>query len=189
MSSSIKELKNIYSNNFIDCKSDFHSCSFDPTNNIYLVSSTKKCFNYDDIKEIVFFGRKTVCSVDSIAFDEIEDAIIFVEFKDSKYSSCRDNFITSSQDSFLINRLIISLLGDESMNFIKRKCILVLDEQKNSTFISSYKRSKISKKLEDNIAYKVLKEKLLDKEIFGIKLFDDVAICTQHEFDNVVKNI
>ena len=189
MNSYISCLKEIYESKFDLCKSNFKDCSCNNIEGKFLVTSTKDCLNYDLIKEKVFFGRKTICSVDSLAFDEIQKVILFIEFKDSKYKSCKKNAVESAQDSFLINRLIISLFGNDSMNCIPRKYVLVLDEIKNSTNLVNYYACKRSKKLCDNSMYKYLKEKLIDTDYFGNLLFNEIEISSNNNFDEIVENI
>lgn len=189
MENSIAQLKAIYFNTFSSCKSNFKDCSYDKTNKVYLVSSIKECINYDLIKRELFFGRDSVCSADSLAFDEIKNEMLIIEFKDSKFKSCKNNSVQSGQDSFLINRLIISLFGNNIMNDISRKYVLVLDETKNSSKIASYYAAKRSNSLNDNNMYKFLKEKLVDYNYCGYKLFSEIEISSNKKFDDVVKNI
>lgn len=189
MVSSVDEIKKIYFNKFSDCISNFSNCSYNDAGTKPLVASTKPCFNFDLIKEIMFLGRTSVCSVDSIAFDIGNDTILFIEFKDSKFKACKENFIQSAQDSFLTHRLIVSFFGEESLNKVRRKCILVLDETKNSSFITSYYASKRSNKLDENLAYLSLKRKLLDTNFFDVSFYDEIEICTQSNFDEIVKKI
>lgn len=189
MESSITQLKNIYYNTFSSCKSNFKECSKDSINNVYLVSSIKECMNFDLIKDNISFQRKHLCSVDSIAFDEVDNTILFIEFKDSKFKSCRKNTVQKGQDSFLINRLVISLLGNNIMNDISRKYVLVLDETKNSSKFASYYAAKRSNSLEDDNMYRFLKDKLVDYEYHGNKLFSEIEISQNNKFDDIIKNI
>lgn len=190
MESSITQLKNIYYNTFSSCISNFKECSKDSTNNVYLVSSLKECINYDLIKDNISFQRNHLCSVDSVAFDEVNNTILFIEFKDSIYNSTvKENYIKSSQDSFLINCVIISLHGDNDMNNIKRKSVLVLNKYKNSSTISNYYACKRSNKLDKNTLYRSFKSKLIDYSFNGFKLFDEIEIVCEDKFDDVVKNI
>ena len=141
------------------------------------------------LKPILFFGRDSLCSADSLAFDEIKSEILFIEFKNSNFRKCKKNTVQSGQDSFLINRLVISLLGNNIMNDISRKYVLVLDETKNSNELTSYYAAKISNSLNNNYMYKYLKENLLDYEYYGHKLFSEIEISSNIRFDDIVKNI
>lgn len=189
MESGITQLKDIYFNTFSSCKSNFKECSIDSINNVYLVSSIKECINYDLLKRILFFCRDSICSADSLAFDEIKNEILFIEFKDSKFKSCKKNTVQAGQDSFLINRLVISLLGNNIMNHISRKYVLVLDETKNSNKLAGYYAAKRSNSLDGDDMYKFLKEKLVDYEYYGHKLFSEIEISSNIRFDDIVKNI
>lgn len=185
----ITQLKKIYFDKFTSCKSNFKNCSFDDANNFYLVNSIKECINYDLVKNKIFFGRDSVCSVDSLGFDEVNNKLLFIEFKDTSYKSCKGNSVQSGRESFLINRLVVSLLGDENMNSISKKFILVLGKSKNSVALASYYAAKQSNSLIENHMYKHLNDTLINYDYFDNKLFDEIEIVSEDYFDDVVKNI
>ena len=114
---------------------------------------------------------------------------MFIEFKDTSYKSCKNNSVQSGRESFLINRLVVSLLGDENMNSISKKFILVLGKSKNSVPLASYYAAKQSNSLIENHMYKHLNDTLINYDYFGNKLFDEIEIVSEDHFDDVVKNI
>ena len=185
----IENLKQNFYDNFPTCISNFNKCSYDDANNVYLVSSLKECLNFDLVKNEILPGKQNFHSVDSLAFDKMNKKILFIEFKNSEYKKCKSNFIESSKDSFLIYRLIVSLIEKGTINCVKRKCIFVLDESKNSSTIASYNACKRSNKLEENTLYTYLKRELIDNKIFGNSYFDEIELCTQRNFDSIVSDI
>ena len=93
MINNISKLKDIYLDKFLSCKSNFRDCSININNHTNLVNSIKDCINFDLVKNIVFFGRDVVHSTDSLSFDEVNNELLFIEFKDSRYRSCKNSIV------------------------------------------------------------------------------------------------
>ncbi len=186
--SNILEMTKFYSDNFSQCIDTIENCSYDSINKTNFCTLKTKCYNFDKIKELVCFGRPTLCSVDSLIISQGNNTIYFIEFKNKKFCDSKKNFLISSEDSFVIYNYLETFYASSSTNKPKLKAILVLEKIKNSTFLSSLKRAAISHKLDNHLSYKAIKERLVNIQKFGKSiLFDEIIICSQCDLHKFIK--
>jgi hypothetical protein len=183
--SSITKLEEFYKRHFPSAIDTLHECSLDSKNNCYLVNELNDCINYDKVKDNFFCGGSKSCSSDSLYFDKSRNRIVFIEFKNMKLKECKSNFIYSAKDSYMINRCLATFCPDIDLDNIKIDIILVLPESKNSSILTSFKKSELSNRLDENQTYKSMKDKLIGINLYDNNLyFNRLVICSETNICN-----
>ena len=143
----IIDIKKLYNNIYSADKfcSTFCQCSYDDSNNVYLVDNNTPCINFDEIKKSV---NSSLASADSLFFSSKTDSCLFIEFKNQPIRNASLNIGKSAADSLYIHCRILS--DNNCLSSITNNIfVAVLASNKNDSFFNTpvaamVRRSQIS---------------------------------------------
>lgn len=185
MMSDIEILYDFYKKHFSSTIDTFENCSLDMENGVNLSHSQTKCFNFDKIKNIVFSGADSCCSVDSLYFDINNNVLYFIEFKNSKIKTSKGNVIRSCRESYIINRFISTFSGIVDIHNINFCSLLVASESKNSNTFQTLRLIDRAGSGDLPTSVALIETNLRNVSYLNESLFfSDVKIFSESQFDS-----
>lgn len=123
-----KQYSNLAANN-PGVLSDFSKSSAYGKPKTPFVINSKKCINFDKAKEVI---DKSLKSVDSLYISIPNNAVYFIEFKNSTFSNVHNNLVEKAYDSTIVHHRVCKLSGyADHQN--KMVCVLSFDKTKAKT--------------------------------------------------------
>lgn len=185
----IQNVKDFYDKEVKKAISTLMKCSYDDSNDKYLVKSEVECFNYDKIKE--HFFKTSIQSVDSLYFDISRNSLYFIEFRNCGPSKDLISILKSKGVYSLLLYFSCMRYVDnydyDTNNGINLIYLAVLNKKKHSTakFLEIAARNS---GLQKNYYQSVIDELKSDRfQIF--KKYDDVIVCYEDDFGNYIPNV
>lgn len=133
------DIINIYSSlqtAYGNVDSTFDVCSMFGRPKRCFVTNHTKCINFDNVKDDLNLNLK---SVDSLFFSNRNNAIYFIEFKNSHYDNVHEDIVEKANDSILVHHQACRF---SSYSFVGNIVVCVLSENKTmshtTNLLSSY---------------------------------------------------